>query len=304
MVTISIIIPVYNAESTLRQCVDSIISQDFEDYELLLIDDGSTDGSPALCDEYMKRDSHVSVIHKKNGGVSSARNVGLQQAKGEWITFIDSDDYVSASYLNAIEGRDEDLIIVPYVWFNSTIERKDERLANYTQLNGHDDISSFLNKFLTTMIFRAPSALFFKQNLISGILYNEDMKVGEDACFVHEYLLRVNSMSCYHSSSYNFRLSETGASVKYGCSTNYSIVSLSSLFKSFEAVKDKWHLDKRLFLSYLKYFKMICRDDWMKRPSLWYRNDTVHSFYSYVWQDLPLKHKLKYRFIRFLSIFR
>ena len=246
-----------------------------------MIDDGSTDGSSALCDEYMKRDSHVSVIHKKNGGVSSARNVGLQQAKGEWITFID-----------------------PYVWFNSTIERKDERLAKYTQINGYNEISSFLNKFLTTMIFRAPSALFFKRNLISGILYNEDMKVGEDACFVHEYLLRVKSMFCNHSSSYNFRLSETGASVKYGCSTDYAIASLSSLFKSFESVKNKWHLDKKLFLSYMKYFKMICRDDWMKKYSLWYRNDTVHSFYSYVWRDLPLKHKLKYRFIRFLSLFR
>ena len=89
--------------------------------------------------------SHVSVVHKKNGGVSSARNVGLQQAKGEWITFIDSDDYVSASYLNAIEERNEDLIMVPYVWFNSTIERKDERLAKYTQINGYNEISSFLN---------------------------------------------------------------------------------------------------------------------------------------------------------------
>lgn len=302
MVTISIIIPVYNAESTLRQCVESILSQDFEDYELLLIDDGSTDGSPALCDEYMKRDSHVSVVHKKNGGVSSARNVGLQQAKGEWITFIDSDDYISASYLNAIEERNEDLIMVPYVWFNSTIERKDERLAKYTQINGYNEISSFLNKFLTTMIFRAPSALFFKRNLISGILYNEDMKVGEDACFVHEYLLRVKSMFCNHSSSYNFRLSEIGASVKYGCSTDYAIASLSSLFKSFESVKDKWHLDKKLFLNYIIYFKLISREDWIKKPSRWYRNDKVHSFYSYVWKDLSLKQKLKYRFIRFLFI--
>lgn len=304
MVTVSIIIPVYNAESTLRQCVDSILLQDFDDYELLLIDDGSTDGSPALCDEYVNRDSRVSVVHKKNGGVSSARNVGLQQAKGKWVTFIDSDDYVSASYLNAIEGRDEDLIIVPYVWFNSTTERKDERLAKYTQINGYNDISSFLNIFLTTMIFRAPSALFFKRRLISEILYNEEMKVGEDACFVHEYLLRVNSMFCYHSSSYNFRLSESGAAVKYGCSTAYAIASLSSIFKSFEIVKDKWHLDQKLFLSYLVYFKMICSDDWKKKNSLWYRNEIVHSFYCYVWKDLSLKQKLKYRFIRFLSIFR
>ena len=303
MVTISIIIPVYNAESTLKQCVESILSQDFEDYELLLIDDGSTDGSSALCDEYMKRDSHVSVVHKKNGGVSSARNVGLQQAKGEWITFIDSDDYVSASYLNAIEGRYEDLIIVPYVWYKSSELKNDERLREYSLIKGDECIQSFLNNYLTTLIFRGPCAKFFKRRIIGDIRFDELMKVGEDTVFVHCCLTNCSSLYCSHLSSYIVRLSETGASVKYGCSTDYAIASLSSLFKSFEAVKNKWHLDKNLFWNYIIYFKLISREDWMKKYSLWYRNDTVHSFYSYVWKDLPLKHKLKYRFIRFLSLF-
>ena len=92
--SISIIVPVYNSEKTLNRCVDSILSQTFQDWELLLIDDGSTDRSGKLCDEYALKDQRIKVFHKKNGGVSSARNIGLDHAKGEWITFIDSDDEI------------------------------------------------------------------------------------------------------------------------------------------------------------------------------------------------------------------
>ena len=92
--SISIIVPVYNAERTLNRCVDSILSQTFQEWELLLIDDGSTDRSGELCDEYASKDQRIKVFHKKNGGVSSARNIGLNYAKGEWITFIDSDDEI------------------------------------------------------------------------------------------------------------------------------------------------------------------------------------------------------------------
>ena len=90
--TISVIVPVYNAEKYLSRCIDSILVQTFTCFELLLVDDGSTDCSGRICDEYAKRDTRIRVIHKENGGVSSARNLGLDNAKGEWICFCDSDD--------------------------------------------------------------------------------------------------------------------------------------------------------------------------------------------------------------------
>ena len=96
---ISVIVPVYNAEKYLHRCIDSILSQTFTDFELLLIDDGSKDGSGAICDEYAAKDNRVRVFHKENGGVSSARNLGLDNACGEWVTFVDADDYVRPSYL-------------------------------------------------------------------------------------------------------------------------------------------------------------------------------------------------------------
>ena len=94
---ISVIVPVYNVAPYLRQCVDSILSQSYTHLEVLLIDDGSTDESGAICDEYAQQDSRVKVIHKPNGGLSSARNVGLSLASGEWISFVDSDDWLDTN---------------------------------------------------------------------------------------------------------------------------------------------------------------------------------------------------------------
>ena len=96
---ISVIVPVYNTEKYLHHCIDSILSQTFTDFELLLIDDGSKDSSGAICDEYAAKDNRVRVFHKENGGVSSARNLGLDNATGEWIAFVDADDYLAPSYL-------------------------------------------------------------------------------------------------------------------------------------------------------------------------------------------------------------
>ena len=97
---LSIIIPVYNNEKTLERCVTSIISQSFRDYQMILVDDASTDKSPSMCDDFVKADHRIQVVHKKeNAGLSEARNTGIRKARGEYITFIDSDDYIQADTL-------------------------------------------------------------------------------------------------------------------------------------------------------------------------------------------------------------
>lgn len=99
---ISVIVPVYNAEKWLRRCVDSILAQTYTDFELLLVDDGSTDGSGAICDEYATLDARIRPFHKPNGGVSSARNLGLDNARGEWICFVDSDNWMAKNSLESL----------------------------------------------------------------------------------------------------------------------------------------------------------------------------------------------------------
>ncbi|MGM0167266.1 hypothetical protein IGI39_002246 [Enterococcus sp. AZ135] len=115
MCEISIIVPVYNVEKYLNKCVDSILNQTFKDFELILVDDGSPDNSGLICDEYAKKDSRVKVIHKENGGLSDARNAGIDVAKGKYLGFIDSDDYISEDmyeflYTNIVK-EDADLSI-------------------------------------------------------------------------------------------------------------------------------------------------------------------------------------------------
>ena len=102
---ISVIVPVYNVEKYLNKCIDSIINQTYKNLEIILVDDGSQDSSGKICDEYTKKDNRIKVIHKENGGVSSARNIGLNNATGEWIAFIDADDWVDEEYLQTLFNR-------------------------------------------------------------------------------------------------------------------------------------------------------------------------------------------------------
>lgn len=105
---ISIIVPIYNSEKSLKRCIDSILNQTFSDFELLLIDDGSTDGSAAICDRYAANDARVRVFHQKNGGVCSARNRGICEAKGEYIGWVDSDDFIEADMYERLYGAISD----------------------------------------------------------------------------------------------------------------------------------------------------------------------------------------------------
>ena len=99
---VSVIIPVYNLEKYIGRCLDSLISQDFSDYEVIVVNDGSTDNTALICDEYAKKYNFIKAVHKKNGGVSSARNLGIDLAEGEYIMFVDGDDYVTSNYISTM----------------------------------------------------------------------------------------------------------------------------------------------------------------------------------------------------------
>ena len=118
MKTISVIIPVYNVESYLKQCVESVLQQTYPHLEIILVDDGSPDNCPAICDEYAQKDARVKVLHKKNGGLSSARNAGMDVATGEYICFFDSDDFIENDMLEkmlfAMEENDKEVCICGY----------------------------------------------------------------------------------------------------------------------------------------------------------------------------------------------
>lgn len=125
----SIIVPVYNVEKYLRQCIDSVLEQTYSDFELILIDDGSPDNSGIICDEYVDRDNRVRVVHKDNGGVSDARNTGISMANGEFIWFLDSDDFMAASAMKKIAdiiARNSDVEMITCAHYNEYSNGKRE----------------------------------------------------------------------------------------------------------------------------------------------------------------------------------
>ena len=132
---ISVIVPIYKVEPYLRQCFDSIVGQTYRNLEIILIDDGSPDNCGAICNEYAERDNRVTVIHKQNGGLSAARNDGIAATTGDWIAFVDSDDWIETDYyeklLAAVEIRNSDIVISGC--FLMEYPHKQKRVYNFSE---------------------------------------------------------------------------------------------------------------------------------------------------------------------------
>lgn len=150
MPLVSVIVPVYKVEYVVKNCIESILNQIFTDFELILVDDGSPDNSGRICDEYAKKDDRVIVIHKENGGLSDARNVGMEVATGEYVSFIDSDDYISLDFyetlLETIVDNDSDIVECGVVKFYEN-EKFDEynddlKVTNYDTVDALDGLIS------------------------------------------------------------------------------------------------------------------------------------------------------------------
>ncbi len=294
---VTIIVPVYNAEKTLRQCVNSILSQEYKDFELLLIDDGSKDSSPTICDEYAEKDSRVRVFHKENGGVSSARNLGLDFAQGEWIAFIDSDDYITEDYLEDIGDRKEDILIKAYKKVSNKGIVEGESAENLIQWS---ELTVFLNHYITSSLLRGPVYKFYKKSLIGDLRFLLDMRIGEDAFFVFMYLAKCNSFAILSQGEYIVRVADKPDEVKYAISVDYAVQSLSHLKDAFEGLVGVHGIDRAKFLSYIGYFKRISQSDWMNNKAKWYGNNKVKALYDYVWPTLPILQKSRLIIARLL----
>lgn len=300
---ISVIVPVYNAEKTLRQCVDSILSQNFGDYELLLVDDGSKDDSPLICDEYAEKDSRVKVFHKENGGVSAARNLGLDNAQGKWISFVDSDDYISASYFHGTECCNQQLLISG---FRDEIDGKvyeNVRISSAIYQDA-EEVRRFIRGQVTSnMVLRGPVGKFYRHELIDSLRFNTDMKLGEDTCFVFDYLTKCKTIEVDESSYYVIRRGEILDAVKYKSSVDYAVQSLNFVWESYKNMEKVHRLGHGCFYTFIGYYKSMCKHEWSIHLASWYRNPLVYKMYRYVYQEIPKSITIKYYLIRFLSIF-
>lgn len=214
---ISIIIPVYKVEPYLRECIDSIVKQPFNDYEVILIDDGSTDGSPAICDDYARRFPQLLVIHQKNAGVSAARNAGLDIAKGEWIWFVDADDMIMNGQMleNLLEIK-ADLIMFGYQ------ELLDNKIVGTATYDDCKDMTK--DRFLESHVSYFVWNMLFRRDIIEKyhLRFTEGVRMGEDLEFQYKYLIHSQHPISLSTQLYIYRKRE-GSAVNNSKSRNHAV---------------------------------------------------------------------------------
>ena len=203
---ISVIIPVYKAEKYLHRCVDSILAQTFTDFELILVDDGSPDNSGRICDEYAQKDNRIKVIHKKNGGASDARNFGLDQACGEIICFVDSDDWVNNNFLEIFVKKDADIVAQGYYkTFNDTESCFKEYYMPIEETN-IESAEKFLNTIQEADNLGYLWSKAFKRNIIERykIRFSSEYQFCEDMEFVLRNLSYCKSFAIINQGAYHY----------------------------------------------------------------------------------------------------
>lgn len=212
MVKVSIIIPIYNAETYLRKCFDSIKQQTFSDYEVIAINDGSTDQSGDICDQYASMDKRFKVIHKKNEGVSIARNLGINEARGEYITFIDSDDWVEVDYLQVMTNAISfncDLVVSGIIneFPDGTISLLSTHAAQFSSTN-----ASQLHDLIKSRLYFGPCNKLYKTAVIkhNNITFPIDISYGEDRIFNYNYIKSVANICQLDYSGYHYIKQDSG----------------------------------------------------------------------------------------------
>lgn len=233
---LSIVTPVYNVESFLDRSVQSILSQSYRDIELILIDDGSTDGSSPLCDELAKKDSRVKVIHKENGGVSTARNVGLEIASGEYLTFVDPDDFLAPdTYLANMEylisHKDVDILQYPYCNYIS-----DDEILNYHRPAEHLLVGAeqiFSNWWSGSPLEYVIWNKIYKRSLWDGVRFKVG-HISEDTCLVPQFVSRAHSIYISEKGLYYYQRDRVD-SYTFG---EYSFSKHLDLFYAHTAIYD------------------------------------------------------------------
>ncbi|MBE6677740.1 MAG: glycosyltransferase family 2 protein [Ruminococcaceae bacterium] len=221
---ISVIIPVYNCEKYIERCVNSLLCQSFNDFELIIVNDGSTDNTERVCQKLQEKDGRIRLHNKENGGVSSARNFGMENAKGDYISFLDGDDYVPQNYLSvlfeAVKGAE--ISVCDIACIKNGKETKRFTCKKKT-LNTIEAIELLLSR---KDINSGPYGKLFSKNVVEGLRF-PPMKAYEDILFVLEAFKKANTIACTDKTEYVYDNGTGGAMTGYAKRPTSDVVTMA-----------------------------------------------------------------------------
>ncbi len=234
----SIIVPIYKIENYIEKCIDSILAQSFDDFELILVDDGSPDKCPQICDEYEKKDNRIKVIHKQNGGLSSARNAGLDVATGEYCWMIDGDDYISLDALRKVSFYADgcvDIIRVQYAPFkdgDTAVFVSDIKGVTFIGKADKKQICSLASKACSTRLLTFVWRNIYKREFLqnNALRFIPDLCYAEDSAFNMEAYMKADEIYFAEDCVYAYCSRSTGISKNRGKDFDHSVIHHFSLY--------------------------------------------------------------------------
>ena len=277
---VSIITAVYKAENFLQRCVDSILKQTYQNIELLLIDDGSPDSCPKMCDEFAKKDARIKVVHKENGGVSSAWNAGLNHATGNYIAFVDSDDWVEPNYIEelytTLQKYHSDIAICCNDIFDGNTLREDKNFLNSAMYYSPMEC---LKAFFAEKRWRhAVWAKLYRKDIFADLRYPEDIKCVEDSYMICDLCRKIKNgiattnQVLYHYVIQNNSVTRTVSAKRFdGIKARRHVLEQLNSHETtyFFAVRDLFNAYKSTYC----LFKSGKRKDLIKQLNTWLKED-------------------------------
>ena len=260
---VSVILPVYNAEKYIEECINSVRKQMYSEWELIIIDDGSVDGTSKIINTFLKDERRIKYYKTENGGVSNARNYGLNLAKGEWIFFLDADDYLTENCLqDCVQTSvtyDADVVVIAHYELDefSNTCKKNNKFKETEILNHNDTMKNFLK---TNKIGWEIWGKLFRSNLLKNLNFDKELRIGEDAVYLVSTLKKCNKMVLLKEYGYFYRLNSTSVMAQKFSDKNLDTIEVISTI--YEQTKSEYPIEADSFS--LKYYIWFLRNFYCK----------------------------------------
>lgn len=285
---LSIVIPAYNCEASIGKCLDSILNEKyFNDYEIIVVNDGSKDGTLQICESYQNKYPNIYLINKENGGVSSARNAGLDIVKGEYIIFIDSDDYTEENFIEYVFSKLDkkyDLVL-----FNNDVVDKNGENLNVNNIYSSVNYDFIFKEILAQKI-NQPWGKIFRTDIIkkNNIRFNTELSLGEDLEFLLRYYVKIKSVVCWNEVLYHYVYTEGSLTNKLLSESEIKDYCLAYECESrtLENIKDKQY-KYILMESYVRvlFRKILLSKNWFNNIKVFKKNYNRNSLINEIFDE-------------------